>query len=272
MSSFLRDEVNPTSFASMPKRSKATGGFVENVRQSFQAAMMQSGSAAEIYVEDTWEPIIDEIESITGKSLKNPGSYLNPNAFAILSGEAMRSYGKRRYDYEAKQVETYVRANRETLPPELVVSVLDTERDQVWVDAAKEKFHVEQAELAELTSRSPGLGNTIARLTGSLGAGITDPINQASMALPASWSKIGKGLLGVILGEAIVNASVEAIQQPDVAAWYKSLGLEYGWEEFRNNVGQAAVIGGAFPVVLKVYSGTGQKRRSGSKQSSGQKV
>lgn len=252
MSSFLRDEVNPTSFASMPKRSKATGGFVENVRQSFQAAMMQSGSAAEIYVEDTWEPIIDEIESITGKSLKNPGSYLNPNAFAILSGEAMRSYGKRRYDYEAKQVETYVRANRETLPPELVVSVLDTERDQVWVDAAKEKFHVEQAELAELTSRSPGLGNTIARLTGSLGAGITDPINQASMALPASWSKIGKGLLGVILGEAIVNASVEAIQQPDVAAWYKSLGLEYGWEEFRNNVGQAAVIGGAFPVVLKV--------------------
>ena len=252
MSSFLRDEVNPTSFASMPKRSKATGGFVENVRQSFQAAMMQSGSAAEIYVEDTWEPIIDEIESITGKSLKNPGSYLNPNAFAILSGEAMRSYGKRRYDYEARQVETYVRANRETLPPELVVSVLDTERDQVWVDAAKEKFHVEQAELAELTSRSPGLGNTIARLTGSLGAGITDPINQASMALPASWSKIGKGLLGVILGEAIVNASVEAIQQPDVASWYKSLGLEYGWEEFRNNVGQAAVIGGAFPVVLKV--------------------
>ena len=132
------------------------------------------------------------------------------------------------------------------------MSVLDTERDQVWVDAAKEKFHVEQAELAELTSRSPGLGNTIARLTGSLGAGITDPINQASMALPASWSKIGKGLLGVILGEAIVNASVEAIQQPDVASWYKSLGLEYGWEEFRNNVGQAAVIGGAFPVVLKV--------------------
>jgi hypothetical protein len=252
MSSYLRDEVNPTSFATAPRRSKAQGGFVENVKKSFDAAKMQSGSAAELYVEDTWEPIVNEIESITGKSFKNPGSYLNPNVFAILSGEARNNYGKRRYDYEARQVESYVRANRDALPPELVVSVLDPDRDDVWVQAARDKYFTEQSELAELTARSPGLGDATGRFVGGMAFAATDPINQSSMAIPAGWATKGKGLLGLVFFEAAVNATTEAIQQPGVAAWYKSLGLEYGWEEFRNNVGTAALIGGAFPVGIKI--------------------
>jgi hypothetical protein len=252
MSSYLRDEVNPTSFATAPRRSKAQGGFVENVKKSFDAAKMQSGSAAELYVEDTWEPIVNEIESITGKSFKNPGSYLNPNVFAILSGEATNNYGKRRYDYEARQVESYVRENRDALPPELVVSVLDPDRDDVWVQAARDKYFTEQSELAELTARSPGLGDATGRFVGGMAFAATDPINQSSMAIPAGWATKGKGLLGLVFFEAAVNATTEAIQQPGVAAWYKSLGLEYGWEEFRNNVGTAALIGGAFPVGIKI--------------------
>lgn len=252
MSSYIRDEVNPTSFATAPRRSKPEGGFIENVKQSFNAAKMQSGSAPELYVEDTWEPIVAEIESITGKSFKNPGSYLNPNVFAILSGEAMRGYGKGRYDYEARQVETYVRANRDALPPELVVSVLDPDRDDVWVQAARDKYFTEQSELAELTSRSPGLGAATARFIGGTAFAATDPINQSAMAIPGGSLTKGRGLLGLVFFEAAVNATTEAIQQPDVAAWYKSLGLEYGWEEFRNNVGTAAFIGGAFPVGIKI--------------------
>lgn len=252
MSSYLRDEVNPTSFATVPRRSKPEGGFIENVKKSFDAAKMQSGSAPELYVEDTWEPIVAEIESITGKSFKNPGSYLNPNVFAILSGEAMRGYGKRRYDYEARQVESYVRANRDALPPELVVSVLDPDRDDVWVRAARDKYFTEQSELAELTSRSPGLGAATARFIGGPAFFATDPINQAAMLIPGGSLAKGRGLIGLAFREAAVNATVEAIQQPDVAAWYKSLGLEYGWEEFRNNVGTAAFIGGAFPVGIKI--------------------
>ncbi len=252
MSSYLRNEVNPTSFATAPRRSKPEGGFIENVKKSFDAAKMQSGSAPELYVEDTWEPIVAEIESITGKSFKNPGSYLNPNVFAILSGEAMRGYGKRRYDYEARQVESYVRANRDALPPELVVSVLDPDRDDVWVQAARDKYFTEQSELAELTSRSPGLGAATARFIGGTAFAATDPINQSAMAIPGGTLTKGRGLLGLVFFEAAVNATTEAIQQPDVAAWYKSLGLEYGWEEFRNNVGTAALIGGAFPVAIKI--------------------
>ena len=266
MSSYLRDEINPTSFATVPRRNKPEGGFIENVKKSFDAARMQSGSAAELYVEDTWEPIVDEIESITGKSFKNPGSYLNPNVLSILSGEAMRSYGKKRYDYEARQVESYVRENREALPPELVVSVLDPERDKVWVEAARDKYFVEQSELAELTARSPGLGNVTARFVGGMGFGATDPINQSAMALPAGWVKTGKSLLGVIFYEAAVNATTEAIQQPGVAAWYKSLGLEYGWEDFRNNVGQAALIGGAFPIAIKIGADTVKLTASQARQ------
>ena len=56
----------------------------------------------------------------------------------------------------------------------------------------------------------------------------------------------------IVFGEAISNAGVEAIQQPGVAEWYESLGLEYSWKDFVTNVGSAAIIGGAFPIGIKI--------------------
>ena len=254
MSSYLPDQVNPLSFATTPRRSKPTGGFVENLSKSFDANLMQSGSSEERFIKEVWDPIVEEIETLTGKSFRNPGAYIRPNVFEILSGEAARFYGPARYSYETNDIETFVRDNRDQLPEELVVSVLDQDRDKSWREAAREKFHQEQGELAELTERSPGIGPGTARVLGMLGAGAEDPINQAFMVIPTA--RLGKNFLGLVAGEAFTNATVEMIQQPDVKDWYDSLGIDYTWEDFVANVGSAAVIGGAFPVGIKIGTET----------------
>jgi len=250
MASYLPNEVNKLAFASAPRASKPLGGFLENLSQAFDAGLMQSGSSEERYIKDAWEPIVEEIQDVTGMSFKNPGNYIRPNVFEIVSGEAARYYGPQRYDFEIKQIEKYVKQNQDVLPENIVNTVLDTGRDDIWRQEARNKYFSEQGELAELTERSPGIGAASGRLLGFLGSGAEDPINQSFMAIPAA--RLGKGFLGIVFGEAITNASVEAIQQPGVKDWYESLGLEYTWEDFVTNVGGAAVIGGAFPIGLKI--------------------
>jgi|TARA_Y100000015_G_scaffold32519_1_gene32360 adenylate kinase family enzyme len=250
MASYLPNEVNKLAFASAPRASKPLGGFLENLQQAFSAGLMQSGSSEERYIKDAWDPIVEEIQDVTGMSFKNPGSYLRPNVFEIVSGEAARYYGPQRYDFEIKQIERYVKENQDVLPENIVNTVLDTERDTIWRQEARNKYFSEQGELAELMNRSPGLGPASGRLLGFLGSGAEDPINQAFMLLPAA--RVGKGFLGLVFGEALTNATVEAIQQPGVKDWYESLGLEYTWEDFVTNVGSAGIIGGAFPIGIKI--------------------
>ena len=250
MASYLPNEVNKLAFASAPRASKPLGGFLENLQQAFSAGLMQSGSSEERYIKDAWDPIVEEIQDVTGMSFKNPGSYLRPNVFEIVSGEAARYYGPQRYDFEIKQIERYVKENQDVLPENIVNTVLDTERDTIWRQEARNKYFSEQGELAELMDRSPGLGPASGRLLGFLGSGAEDPINQAFMLLPAA--RVGKGFLGLVFGEALTNATVEAIQQPGVKDWYESLGLEYTWEDFVTNVGSAGIIGGAFPIGIKI--------------------
>jgi len=249
MSGLLRDELDPLATASIPKLDKPEGTLLENISGAFNAGLMQSGSSEERYIQETWQPIVDEIESITGKSFKNPGDYLRPNVFAILTGEAMRGYGDARYSYETNDIEKFVRQNRESLPEKVVVSILDPDRDKVWREAARAKFFEEQNELAELTERSPGLAAGAARLTGFIASGVEDPLNQAFMVTPVGASRTFAGLM---LKEAVVNAGVEAIQQPQIADWYASLGLEYSWQDFAENVGGAAVAGAGLPLAFRI--------------------
>ena len=249
MSSYLPDGVNPSAFAFVKRTNKPQGTLLENFTKSFDAGLMQSGSSKERFIKEAWEPIVEEIKDITGKSFDNPGSYLRPNILEIGQGYPLINQ-KFFYDRYVKDVESYVRDNRDKLPDELVVSVLDPDRDNSWAEAAREKFKEETAELAEITERSPGVAPTVSRFLGGLAAGAEDPINQLSMAIPAL--RLKNTFSGIVIGEAFTNATVEAIQQPAVKEWYDSLGLDYDWKDFITNVGSAAVIGGAFPVVIKV--------------------
>lgn len=249
MASYLPNEVNKLAFASAPRADKPLGSFVENLSQAFDAGLMQSGTSAERYIKEAWEPVVDEIKDITGVSFNNPGSYLRPNIFEIGRGYPLINK-QFHYDHYVEKVETYVRDNQDVLPENVVNTVLDKERDNTWRQQAKDEYHAEQRELAEITDRSPGIGNTTARFLGGLAAGAEDPINQLSMLVPAL--RLRNTFSAIVFGEAISNAGVEAIQQPGVAEWYESLGLEYSWKDFVTNVGSAAIIGGAFPIGIKI--------------------
>ena len=249
MASYLPNRVNKLAFASAPRADKPLGSFVENLSQAFDAGLMQSGTSAERYIKEAWEPVVDEIKDITGKSFNNPGSYLRPNIFEIGRGYPLINK-QFHYDHYVEKVETYVRDNQDVLPENVVTTVLDKERDNAWRQQAIEEYNSEQGELAELTDRSPGIGNTTARLLGGLAAGAEDPINQLSMLVPAL--RLRNTFSAIVFGEAVTNAGVEAIQQPGVAEWYESLGLEYSWKDFVLNVGSAAIIGGAFPIGIKI--------------------
>ncbi len=249
MASYLPNEVNKLAFASAPRADKPLGSFVENLSQAFDAGLMQSGTSAERYIKEAWEPVVDEIKDITGKSFNNPGSYLRPNIFEIGRGYPLINK-QFHYDHYVEKVESYVRDNQDVLPENVVNTVLDKERDNTWRQQAKDEYFAEQRELAEITDRSPGIGNTTARFLGGLAAGAEDPINQLSMLVPAL--RLRNTFSAIVFGEAISNAGVEAIQQPGVAEWYESLGLEYSWKDFVTNVGSAAIIGGAFPIGIKI--------------------
>ena len=249
MASYLPNQVNKLAFASAPRADKPLGSFVENLSQAFDAGLMQSGTSAERYIKEAWEPVVDEIKDITGKSFNNPGSYLRPNIFEIGRGYPLINK-QFHYDHYVEKVETYVRDNQDVLPENVVTTVLDKERDNAWRQQAIEEYNSEQGELAELTDRSPGIGNTTARFLGGLAAGAEDPINQLSMLVPAL--RLRNTFSAIVFGEAVTNAGVEAIQQPGVAEWYESLGLEYSWKDFVTNVGSAAIIGGAFPIGIKI--------------------
>tara|TARA_R100000654_G_scaffold17541_2_gene36642 strand:+ start:1924 stop:5571 length:3648 start_codon:yes stop_codon:yes gene_type:complete len=249
MASYLPNQVNKLAFASAPRADKPLGSFVENLSQAFDAGLMQSGTSAERYIKEAWEPVVDEIKDITGVSFNNPGSYLRPNIFEIGRGYPLINK-QFHYDHYVEKVESYVRDNQDVLPENVVNTVLDKERDNTWRQQAKDEYHAEQRELAEITDRSPGIGNTTARFLGGLAAGAEDPINQLSMLVPAL--RLRNTFSAIVFGEAISNAGVEAIQQPGVAEWYESLGLEYSWKDFVTNVGSAAIIGGAFPIGIKI--------------------
>ena len=249
MASYLPNEVNKLAFASAPRADKPLGSFVENLSQAFDAGLMQSGTSAERYIKEAWEPVVDEIKDITGVSFNNPGSYLRPNIFEIGRGYPLINK-QFHYDHYVEKVESYVRDNQDVLPENVVNTVLDKERDNTWRQQAKDEYFAEQRELAEITDRSPGIGNTTARFLGGLAAGAEDPINQLSMLIPAL--RLRNTFSAIVFGEAISNAGVEAIQQPGVAEWYESLGLEYSWKDFVTNVGSAAIIGGAFPIGIKI--------------------
>ncbi len=249
MASYLPNEVNKLAFASAPRADKPLGSFVENLSQAFDAGLMQSGTSAERYIKEAWEPVVDEIKDITGVSFNNPGSYLRPNIFEIGRGYPLINK-QFHYDHYVEKVESYVRDNQDVLPENVVNTVLDKERDNTWRQQAKDEYFAEQRELAEITDRSPGIGNTTARFLGGLAAGAEDPINQLSMLVPAL--RLRNTFSAIVFGEAISNAGVEAIQQPGVAEWYESLGLEYSWKDFVTNVGSAAIIGGAFPIGIKI--------------------
>lgn len=115
-------------------------------------------------------------------------------------------------------------------------------REQV-MQAAQDKALLTEKEFAEAKQRTPGKLAALVSFGGMAAAGITDPLNLAASVFGIGQTK---SILKAILVEAAINAGVETISQPAVAQWQKEIGNNYGFKEALENVGMAALFGGAF--------------------------
>ena len=98
----------------------------------------------------------------------------------------------------------------------------------------------------QTSARSEGFVPWLGEMTGSMQAFITDPPNAIATLVGGAATLPLKSFASIVIGEAVVNAGIEAAQQPWVADWYEELGLDYGFEEFATRVAMAGAGGAAF--------------------------
>lgn len=107
---------------------------------------------------------------------------------------------------------------------------------------ASDLWRDHERRLSDASSRTYGLSANALAWSGWLAANIADPINVASMAMPAAKSA---GLLARVGSEAGINAGTEALEQGILQHDRAELGGEYSLGEAALSIGLAGLIGGA---------------------------
>ena len=130
-------------------------------------------------------------------------------------------------------------------------------------EQAREEARIDKREFEEAIARSDGgIGSTLAAFSGGIGGSLTDPLNLATIPFGAGASK---SILKAAMIEGSINAGVEALSIPAIAAWQKEVGHKYGLGDALANVaggfvggaGVTTVIRGAGPAFAKTRQYTG---------------
>lgn len=128
---------------------------------------------------------------------------------------------------------------------------------------ARKRARMSALEWAEASKRGSGFDSTVAGFLGGFSGTASDPVNLAVTGLSlaaapftggtslAAGQTIARQVVSTALKEAAINAGAELLSQPVVAGWQRELGNEYGFSEIAENVGFAALFGGAVGGVTK---------------------
>lgn len=229
----------------------------ENLLAAYEAMRATDQSTSEgLLLGDQWQPIIDEVNEVTGSNFFNPANHLRSG---ILSAPATPGHNENRYRYTTEKIFEHIAANAELLPD------LQNITHEMLLDQAKAQAKDAKDTYLELTNRSPGFVNMLARFTGSMGGIATDPVVYESLGVGG----VAKTLYGAMFREAAIGAGVEAIAQSGVKDWYETLGYEYTYEQFWQAVAFGGVVGGATPLAFKVggktITMTGEQAKRGYK-------
>lgn len=177
--------------------------------------------------------------SATGGSFPNPTRYFGTSD-AMGNGDA-------RYTYEAQQIIDQVqrleRDNPGTVPQD-ILSLMDM---QAIDERMREEAMASREDLMRITEQSRDTGG-FARFMGGLSAGMYEFTQDPVQVLTLFAGGSSRPLLTFAAREAMLNASIEVMRQPQVAQWYGELGLEYTAEQFYTNVAIAGAAGSAFAV------------------------
>lgn len=227
-------------------------GFAENFAAAYDDFVLTNAFLArENAVSRRYEDIIEDIHKQTGKRLRNPfyehlgqqpgfdpeseTSLLRPGG-RRLSKQPLGAFHDQFADEAAKAgaaVPTFEEINRQA--------------DELSVAASKTA--------ADISARST-LGGSVGSVLGNISGAVIDPPNLASMAV---GSPASAGFLRFMIIEGLINAGVEAVQQPVIQSRRAELGLRSGFVEGLGNVAFAA--GGGFLLSGAIRGGAAGLRR-----------
>lgn len=227
-------------------------GFAENFAAAYDDFVLTNAFLArENAVSRRYEDIIEDIHKQTGKRLRNPfyehlgqqpgfdpeseTSLLRPGG-RRLSKQPLEAFHDQFADEAAKAgaaVPTFDEINRQA--------------DALSVAASKTA--------ADISARST-LGGSVGSVLGNISGAVIDPPNLASMAV---GSPASAGILRFMIIEGMINAGVEAVQQPVIQSRRAELGLRSGFIEGLGNVAFAA--GGGFLLSGAIRGGAAGLRR-----------
>ena len=211
-----------------------------------QRATGNSNSRA-VMLQEAWQPFIDEIQRKTGEELLNPARHLNKG---IFSGGATRGTNTFKYQHDVKKILDVAKNNTETLGVEFEQLTHDFIMDRA-IKLAQSRAEENQ----QVAARSNDWRKYLGQFAGAAYGSLDDPIIQSTIGTGAIMPGL-KTLYSLMFREAIIGGTSEALIQAEVADWYKTLDLPYTWETFAMNVGSAAALSAAFPLVFKVGGDT----------------
>jgi hypothetical protein len=236
---YALDKWDPTAYSPETGTAVNEGDFAENFNAAAKSFRYTDASQSQNDIRhDIWGEAIATINEITGSDFFSPASYLNIG----VGISATQGHPEEMYRWKAEQIFDHVRKNADLLPEE-ITSMNFESIDLRTIDMAQQA----QKELADITNTSTDFSNQAARFFGMIAGAGTDPA-----MVPFLFAGGGPGtVLKVAFREAVIGAGATAFIQPAVADWYKELGYDYTWRDFRNNVTAGAVGGAAFGVALK---------------------
>jgi hypothetical protein len=236
---------------------------------------------------DEWKPILEAIESTTGKKFSNPGNWLYlptpddrntsiTNPYREFDSEnpeqslqaATPLYNRQElYDTSSNKVFDYIAENQDLFAN---VSEVKNLNGTVISERVKEKVLKRLANMQNLNKKERSTGNYLSGFGGAMAATITDVPNFIVTGATL-WATKGRSLslAKTMTLEAFANAGAEVIAQEEVMDWYASLDLPYTMEEFYYNVAAAAaggaILSGGMKVAFKIPGLTAAQWRKGKK-------
>ncbi|MFO0450282.1 MAG: hypothetical protein ACK52I_16740 [Pseudomonadota bacterium] len=224
---------------------------IENIRASYnQGRLVNSHSSRVEALADAAARRIDIIQRETGMQLENP----------FLQG----------YHMEARKRLEERRARREIDSfglPEIVAEQRNIFNEQV--NLAAERFPEKAAALnfyqpmedqaraiaqtADVTAdrAAEAVDGTFARfggqLFGGIGALVHDPVQVIGLAFgagPSTARSMAMRVAETTFREGLINAGLQALEEPSVQQWRAEIGLQSGIEPALENIGMAFLIGG----------------------------
>lgn len=221
-----------------------------NIRAAYdQARLINSHTGRVQSLADAASRRIDIVREATGIQLENP----------FLQGYHMEARRRLQERRERGEIEAYglpeVLAEQRNIFNENVNLAAERFPDkaaalnfyQPLEDQAKAIAGNAEAAADQAAAR---VNDPVARfggqLFGGMGAMIHDPIQVVGLAAgagPATGSSMAIRMLQTTLREGLINAGLQALEEPAVQQWRAEIGLQSGLEPALENIGMAALIG-----------------------------